>query len=336
MIYWSKKRQENEAQMIRRIIAVLTASVTIISAVSFICFAAGKTVNVKVPAPQAGKSPDFRFEIEDEDFLPGSLPLIAGGFWRDAETAYLTCEGKIPELKEAASYKYVYNIDCDAPDSFRRSALCRLAEEGIIWIEYSETSLDSLYNSGQVPGNRPKGEVIFGCLAPDGYSGSVTGKFLDSSDKFKAGKSYACCIQIMHNYDEKSLQNLYAAAGALTPYYEKESEIYGRYGIYKDSSGAVSEEKNAALQEELDRLNAEYKDEIDAYEKAKGADPFYEGENPVITVNGEKCEDIFMSGYDCGFAFYDFGPLKNKSSFIDMIKEFFENIVAFLKNLFSF
>ena len=89
--------------MIRRIIAVLTASVTIISAMSFICFAAGKTVNVKVPAPQAGKSPDFRFEIEDEDFLPGSLPLIAGGFWRDAETAYLTCEGKIPELKEAAS-----------------------------------------------------------------------------------------------------------------------------------------------------------------------------------------------------------------------------------------
>ena len=70
--------------------------------------------------------------------------------------------------------------------------------------------------------------------------------------------------------------------------------------------------------------------------KPKGPILFMKAKNPVITVNGEKCGDIFMSGYDCGFAFYDFGPLKNKSSFIDMIKEFFENIVAFLKNLFSF
>ncbi len=134
--------------------------------------------------------------------------------------------------------------------------------------------------------------------------------------------------------DIKAETNAYIkSCYAIKPYYEQKAEI-------SKNLQTATEEEAAELNRQLDALNAEYKDGLDAVkanqtaiqEKIESVGGTNR-EQPILTVNGEKTEENFKGMW---LSIYDFGEAKKAPTLLDRIISFFKRILDFFKSLFDF
>ena len=315
------------------------------STFAFICVAADEgrdTVNVRVDTPKDGRKADFSIRVDKKGYVPG-LSSVVIDFWEYPENMFAYC-GKILSLEEYLTLGFQSELEMIDEESVSAaekhysdilgrdmsgflldyeklyaSAMISLATSGIFWIEYDENDIAKIREKGLYNSDTE-------CL----FSTPIS-RFMQPGDTFKEGKSYACGVATVYDVN-KQLNEYKTAIENLKPYYEKKAELSKKLEN-------ADENERTALSKEYDALQETYKDKLEICNEKKEAayKAVYDGPNggyyfPEVTVNGKKTEE-FRS--DVWFAFYDFGKLE-KTSVMDMIMEFFENIVDFLRNLFKF
>ena len=331
---------------VRKGISIILVICMLISTFAFICASADTgrvTVNVRADAPKAGLKANYSIEVDTEHYVPGlsGMPFITG-----MTDAGFYCEefGKVPTMEEFIDYMSDKRVE-GVPEAAKYykayySALKHAMTGGIAWIEYDEKDIEKLFELAPEYKDIDRAGLIDMLLSCSDECGveeyaeidfASSARYMQPGDKFKEGKSYACRVYASYNI-EKEADALKDAINALMPYCRKKSEIDNKLKT-------ASEDEITALNGELEQLKTQYDKELRDYEAVR--DTFEELRQktqlsdtiPVITVNGEKTEEQ-TSGGGYGY-FYDFGKAE-KSTVIDLIIEFFENIVNFFKTLFNF
>ena len=331
---------------VKKSTCILLVICMLISTFAFICVAADagrNTVNVRVDVPKAGKKASNSIVVDTENYVPGfsGMPFITG--ITDAEEFYNNF-GCVPTAEE-----YIDSLENERigsnPDYAKYykafySSFKKLATDGIVWIEYDKKDIEKLFELAPEYKDIDRAGLIDMLLSCSDECGveeyaeidfASSARYMQPGYKFKEGKSDACRVYASYNI-EKEADALKDAINALMPYCRKKSEIDNKLKT-------ASEDEITALNGELEQLKTQYDKELRDYEAAR--DTFEELRQktqlsdtiPVITVNGEKTEEQ-TSGGGYGY-FYDFGKAE-KATVIDLIIEFFENIVNFFKNLFNF
>ena len=137
---------------IKKSIALLMAAIMLASTFTFICSAGRETVNVTVTAPKVGEKAEYSLEIENENYIPGVLPVLAFEFWRSAENNY-EMFGKVPTMDECGDIfrNMADSISSDEDEPYYKSYKAMYSAEadmfktGIMWFEYDEADLEKLY-----------------------------------------------------------------------------------------------------------------------------------------------------------------------------------------------
>lgn len=319
---------------IKKSIALLMTAIMLASTFTFICSAGRETVNVTVTAPKVGEKAEYSLEIENENYIPGILPVLAFEFWRSAENNY-EMFGKVPTMDECGDIfrNMADSISSDEDEPYYKSYKAMYSAEadmfktGIMWFEYDEADLEKLYEQEPTFKNESRKDAIIALfnyseeygLGDEIYSSTI--KYLKPGDSFVEGKSYACCVQIIKKYDEKALNEVYLTAKALSTYFEKKIEINKKLEN-------ADEAEITKLNSELEALDNQYREKLDKYDAAKRNITF--GNNPVITVNGSQTEEHTKGLW---FAFHDFGEAEKGLTMLGRIIAFFQSIIDFFKSL---
>ncbi|MBR0112722.1 MAG: hypothetical protein IJM02_03150 [Clostridia bacterium] len=342
---------------LKRSLAILLSVIMVFSTFAFVIFASAEgeavTVDVAVNPPQATKKADTTFTTNNEKFVPGNLPYLTFALANPGTNYGFDEFGGVPSEDQVLNVVKNANMpQGGTPEEIKAgTALCdallQVIKNGIAWVEYDINEYHKLVDGGVLTEeeldnylkNNDKNDLILGLLSSSSEFGlsfancfdnekakdvSSTAKYLKPGDSFKEGKSYACCFQICPNIN---IEGLKSAVNALAPYCEKKADI-------KKKLETASEDERVNLNNELENLDITYEKELNAFMDV--ADDLYNAENEgySATINGKDAEEI---GTELGmFWTYDFGEAAKKPTIIDMIKDFFRNIIEFIKNLFNF
>ena len=347
---------------LKKSLAILLAAVMLFSTFAFVTAYADDdndgraTVNVKVNAPVVGEKADETIIVEDERFVPGYADMLL--LDDDPEDFYKNF-GKMPTSEEVVNNMMKMELDESANSQDKKfreaqtASIGRMIMKGIVWIEYDINDFNKMVDAGAITQDEldallkdySKWDLIeillqsseeYGGSFGESYKGiSSTARFMKPGDTFKEGKSYMCCLQASVDI-KKEIEDMVTAGNALMPCYERKSEINKKLETATD-------EEATELNSQLETLEAAISEKSDNYYAYYGAARSkiisINGENygmPVLTVNGEKTEENMKGMWA---AYYDFGEAEKapeEPTFIERVIAFFNSIIDFFRNLFSF
>ena len=335
---------------LKKSLALLLAVIMLLSSFAFVIANAddneGRTVvNIQITPPQAGNKAEETFKVDDERFTPGFADYVS---FSESPVDCIARYGKMLSPEEYVD-KMTDGFASQQQDAFLKAyyeALKPMMKNGITWIEYDLNDFQKMIDAGKTTREELEAMLkeyskleLAGWLLQSSseYGGkigdseySTTARFMKPGDTFKEGKSYMCWCEAFVDIKAETAEYI-KACNAIKPYFEKYAEI-------NKKRADASEEEDAELKSQLEALDTQYKDGIDAVKaavtavqnkvKAAGCSEF-----PILTVNGEKTEDNRKSLW---MACYDFGEAKKAPTILEKIIEFFNSIIELLKNLFGF